>query len=152
MSSFWICDCLVIPLNWLYYHFDSSRMKQDLSLIGFNLGVLLPPANEGYVFTPVYLFIREGGVCTQGVCIRGADPLPFHHIQLDMVNDRAVRILLECILVDFVLSCWTVVDDLSRILMYFKRCQTHEPIFEIVSRSGFFYKKLTFITYPTGFI
>ena len=52
--------------------------------------------------------LHPGGVCLQEVCIqRGvciqvgwADPTPHpHQILRDMVNERAVHILLECILV-----------------------------------------------------
>ena len=38
-------------------------------------------------------------VCIQGVCLQGGWEDPPHRILMDMVNERAVRILLECILV-----------------------------------------------------
>ena len=42
-----------------------------------------------------------GGVCIQGVYIRegGVGQTPPHQILWDTVNERAVRIILECILV-----------------------------------------------------
>ena len=41
-----------------------------------------------------------GGACIQGVCIqRGVEQTPPYRILRDMVKERAVRILLECILV-----------------------------------------------------
>ena len=61
---------------------------------------LLPPANEaceGYVFTPVCHSVHGGG---GGVCIQegGWAYLPLR-ILWDTANERAVRILVECILV-----------------------------------------------------
>ena len=44
---------------------------------------------------------KGGGVCIQGVYIRGGGvgQTPPHQILWDTVNERAVRIILECILV-----------------------------------------------------
>ena len=76
-------------------------------------GSFLSPANEvceGYVFTPVrQSFYSHGGggvfIQEMGVCIRGvrswADPPPPHRILRDTIDERTVRILLECILVYF---------------------------------------------------
>ena len=74
----------------------------------------LPLTNEvcdGYVFTSICHSVHgEGGVCIQegmhpgGVCIQGGGLHPGdgqtpHWILRDMVNERVVRILLECILI-----------------------------------------------------
>ena len=63
---------------------------------------------QGNVFTPVCLFTggiciqgvsASGGVCIWGVCIQGCWTDPPFSDTTDIVNERAVRILLECILV-----------------------------------------------------
>ena len=71
---------------------------------GFSSTNFLPPANEVckrlcfYTCLSVVLFM--GGL-HPGVCIQAgwADPPPHHLILGDTVNERAVRILLECIVV-----------------------------------------------------
>ena len=83
-----------------------------------NIVIFLPPANEvceAYVFTGVCLSggMRGRGACVagRGVCVAGgaceaggmhgrgvAHTFP-QQILRDTVNERAVRILLECILV-----------------------------------------------------
>ena len=89
-----------------YYEFESL-------LILIRIVRILPPANEvceGYVFTGVCL--PTGGMCGrgrawQGACmaggVRGRGAYMAHPQQIlrDTVNERAVRILLECILVKF---------------------------------------------------
>ena len=69
---------------------------------------LLPPANEvceGYVFTPVCRsFCSQGGVQVQVHPQAGTPPLgqvhpPGHSACWNTVNNRAVRIPLECILI-----------------------------------------------------
>ena len=66
--------------------------------------LLLPPANEvceGYVFTGFLSTGRSAlGEGREGVCIQwGGQTPPPHRILRDTVNEWAVRILLECILV-----------------------------------------------------
>ena len=66
----------------------------------FSICLLLPPANEvwgqGYVFTRVSHSVhRVGGSCKGG----GLHPGGGHLILWHTANERAVRILLECILV-----------------------------------------------------
>ena len=99
------------PVTCLILTFKSLWPKRLVNVTGF-----LPPANEvseDYVFTPIcQSFCSQRGVCIQGVCIQGglhpvgvciegswADPPPHHQILCDTVNERPVRILLECILV-----------------------------------------------------
>ena len=68
-------------------------------------GTLLPPANEvceGYVFTPVcQSFCSQGGSTWAGTPWAGTPPAGtlLGNACWDTVNKRAVRILLECILV-----------------------------------------------------
>ena len=76
----------------------------------------LTKLREGYVFTGVFDSVHRGGACMVaggvwlggvhgcwGACMvaRGHAWLPggMHRIRQDTVNERAVRILLECILV-----------------------------------------------------
>ena len=80
---------------------------------------LLPPANEvceGYVFTGVCLH-RGGGLHPGG----RADPPPIQtptptlQVLWDTVKERAVRILLECILVHDVIVTRTITPNNSNI-------------------------------------
>ena len=77
---------------------------------------LLPPANvvcEGYVFT---------GVClsTGGACV--AAPPPPGHYEIRSVNARAVRILLECILINAEI-CFFLFDAVTSIVVIFVKFQ-----------------------------
>ena len=92
---------------------------QSIKYRKMEIRALLPPANEvceGYVFTPVCHSVHggkglhrggrglhtggsaSGGSVSNGICILGVVQTP-PWILLDTVNERVVRILLECILV-----------------------------------------------------
>ena len=69
----------------------------------------LPPVCEDYVFTPLCHSVHMGGVSSSvhaGIDTPGADtpPPPAQCMLGDKDNKRAVRILLECILVLVILS------------------------------------------------
>ena len=89
------------------------RKQADRVVVGFRCS--LPPANEvceGYVFTGVCLSTGRGRGCMHpgGLHLEGGPGAsasrvglgrPPHRILWDRVNKRAVRILLECILVNY---------------------------------------------------
>ena len=50
--------------------------------------------------------VHGRGAWAGGVCDRGGMHAPHHQILRDTVNERAVRILLECILVNSENICW----------------------------------------------
>ena len=77
---------------------------------GSSMSSFLPPANEvceGYVFTRVCHSVHRGGSASVHAGIPpwsrpnppGAEPPPEQCMLGDTANKRAVRILLECILV-----------------------------------------------------
>ena len=61
---------------------------------------LLPPAKVMFLHLSVILFTRGRGLCIEGggSASKGVGRSPPHRILRDMVNERAVHILLECIL------------------------------------------------------
>ena len=83
-----------------------------------------PSLGQGNIFTPVCHSVQGGGVCMhwesvpREVCTReggsasrgGQTP---HWILRDTVNERALRILLECILVFFTYSKMTRIEEQS---------------------------------------
>ena len=60
---------------------------------------------QGNVITRVCHSVHRSGVCIQGVCIGGSGGRQTHRILRDMFNERAVRILRECILVTCCIRC-----------------------------------------------
>ena len=113
---------------WPASPFPSSSRRPTLGCELRHSGALLPPATklgQGNIFSSVCQeFCPRGGEYL-GRCPPAGTPPPPHQILRDTINERAVRILLECILVQSIIMTFTFFGKIELPTISFDLIKSH---------------------------
>ena len=102
LSNFWICRRrAIVRMAWITRFHDYCPQTKFAKVMFLHLCVSHSVHRGGIC---VGWGLHPEGSASMGVCIRRGWADPPHWVLRDTINERAVRILLECILVETILD------------------------------------------------